>query len=144
MRTDIKIKDVNINFNYYKVLKDGRYKLNARKGDIIGVRDEFGCVSISRVIGKVFDDTCPKNDKDNATGLIACIALSENSTYIMEQWINPDDVIFCYDPNNEIFGASSIVQLHHNFFSPEFRKMHQLKLRQWPYSGFSHWDNCNK
>jgi hypothetical protein len=143
MRTDIKVVNRPVKLPYDNILKMGRYKMEACKGDIIGYKGfPNGIVSIGRVVGKILDKS-EYEDRHNCNGYICCVVISEDMSFTMERWIDPVDVLFCYDPNRPLFGSMKLVNLYANFFGAEFRNVSADKLREWSVSGFTHWDDSS-
>jgi hypothetical protein len=135
MRTDIQVTNEKVKMPHL-VPTIGRGKWIAEKGYII-VTDN----GIGRMIGRILDKS---ELKPNCNGFICAIMLSQDGSFIMERWIDPNEVKFCYDPNENLFGKRSIQNMYHNLFSEQFKEKDCNTLREWSYSGYSHWSNCDR
>lgn len=110
----------------------GKYK--AQFGDIVIYRENENTVRVARVAGRI--EHCPKLDDDpNMKGWLIVVALGMNLTHTMERWINPDDVIECFNPSPDKFGGRDIIALLSFFFGEDFKKHSTDELRQWANAG---------
>lgn len=98
-----------------------------RFGDIVIYKNGDFDRMIGRVAGRIkyapgFDDT------PTIRNWLLVIALGSDLTFGMERWINPDDVIQAYDPNNPE-RYKSVVEFISSFFSPDWKKHSVQDLR---------------
>ena len=87
---------------------------------------------VARVIGRVAYAPPLESDEKPIRNYLLVSALSEDLTFAMERWVNPEDVIRIYNP--EVTKTQNFLAF---FFSPEMPTYSADELRQWSISGFS-------
>jgi hypothetical protein len=109
----------------------GYGKWKAQTGDIVVYRANEGMTQVGRVIGRITHAPALDGDKSPTRNYLLLAVLNSSLTFVMERWINPEDVIEVFEPREDVAKMLAF------FFSPEFTKESVDTLRRWTGSGFA-------
>lgn len=95
----------------------------ARVGDVIVVNIECG-FRVGRVISRIVSGE--GDHKVSLENYLVVIALGSNLSFPMERWVDPREVLECYNPKD-----LDLANFLHEFFSLDFNKLSVDDLRKW-------------
>lgn len=126
MRTDVIIDRKQVYLPNVSTI--GYYKIKAQFGDMIRTKDYIG-----RVIGRIsYAPKLSTNDPD-VRGWLVCLVFGSNFTFPMERWINPAEVLECFDPTKYGYktNESALASFVAFMFGPELKQYKPADLRAW-------------
>ena len=109
----------------------GYSKITARKGDIVIYNDDNDTSHVGRVIGRIVYAPALQGDTQPIRNYLLLAVLSQDQTFVMERWVNPEYVTQVFSVREETRKMLTF------FFSKQFGQDSIDNMRRWAVSGFS-------
>jgi hypothetical protein len=126
MRRDATIDRQQVLVPNASTLGCGKYK--AQFGDVVLYKELNGHTRIARVAGRIKFAPALEPQEKSIRNWLLVIALDERLSWSFERWVNPADVIECFDPENEHCRMQELLAF---IFSPKFKQESIETLRRY-------------
>jgi len=122
MRTDARMDRKQVKLPCASTLGFDKWK--AQFGDMVMFREGHN-LELGRIISRINYAPVIGDDSPAIRGWLCVAVFSQDMSFIMERWINPETIERCYTPRPQQIALMSFM------FGEEFKKHDTYTLREW-------------